>query len=257
MATRQSQHHAAERSKRGQRKRGQTDQSGEEERRRQQPAEQPASDERHRSPPAHDRRQMDAQPDRDQRSREKQEAPTERQRKAACPGLPVPCGPTPWTSRRDRSAKRRRKAERTPSQPFAPPAQREAETPPARTDSAAGRQRHRQRRGVPLPDRASPALRVDSRTGPADTPANPTRKRAGNPLQGTPSAYARTDSTKTHRHGLVRKKGEGGVRDRGQARSAAPAMQVKKAEPESRPDGSREGRRQSRGQATRNHPKEG
>ena len=39
-------------------------------------------------------------------------------------------------------------------------------------------------------------LRTAGRLGPADTPANPTRKRAGNPLQGTPSAYASTHSTK-------------------------------------------------------------
>ena len=106
-------------------------------------------------------------------------------------------------------------------------------------------------RGVPPPDRALPALRVDSRAGPRPTPANPTRKRAGNPLQGTPRRYARTDSTKTKRHGLEKRGREG----RRQGSRAGPIRRTCDAGTEgrareSRPEGSRE-RAEAQGQAAR------
>lgn len=47
-----------------------------------------------------------------------------------------------------------------------------------------------QSQGIPASDRATPALRVDSRTPPGDTPANPAAS-GRPPLQGTPSPYAR------------------------------------------------------------------
>lgn len=81
-----------------------------------------------------------------------------------------------------------------------------------------------------------PALRVDSPPGPADTPANPPRKRVGSPLQGTPSAYARTTSNRMQCIRLVKKKG--GRRDTtpasiGRSASQRAASSLYKALPQS------------------------
>ena len=120
-----------------------------------------------------------------------------------------------------------------------------------------------QRRGVPPPDRALPALRVDSRAGPRPTPANPTRKRAGNPLQGTPRRYASTHSTKTQRYGLERKEGE-----RRQGSRAGPIRRTcdagQKAEPKERaarmdrwPRERERERQKPEGRPRADHPREG
>ena len=128
------------------------------------------------------------------------------------PGLIAPHVETPAPAKgRHRQRAGQDSARPGRKRPAAPAGQRSRpqDKPPPFSSGEKSAPEAAQRKGVPPPDRALPALRVDSRAGPRPTPANPTRKRAGNPLQGTPRRYASTHSTKTQRHGLVRKKRRG------------------------------------------------